>query len=571
MVCGVRVLQPKYTSRVRHAISRRLGPSSAAPRAIAIGGSAVALFSWMSKFEKEPDIELVLLPRLQLALLRWLAWTRQLDRLGVETRGIERVTMEERAAAAGTSRYRHIWNVMGLWFAACGGLTTMSSFFLPTFVFGLNVRDLLVSGLVAMVLGCLVPAYTSTMGPQSGLRQMASARFLFGWWGVKFVALVCIVGGIGWLVVNCVLGGQVLAAVLDGLVSLSSGIVIIAVISLVVAVFGIKVLLRFQFVLAVPITVASMLFYVVVCQKRAYLGDTNTLIQLQWTSLATSRGNWLSFFTIGYLVTATWGLGAADYYVLFPPNTLSWLVFWITFGGIAIPSAFVLVVSILCGCIAFLYAPWNAAYQQYGIGGLLDAAFAPWGRFGKFVVVLLYLLLICNNIMNTYLCAFEFQLIDARLARCPRWLWATLVMVIYLVILLAGKLHLLTIIGNFLPMLAYWISIYITLLLEENLVFRRWPATRRLHGREFGGDDVGLYNWSCWNDPLRVTMGLAAVGAFAVGAVGAVLGMNQVYWRGPVARRVGEYGGDVGFWLCMAFAGVAYPPMRYLELKRFAR
>ena len=73
---------------------------------------------------------------------------------------------------------------------------------------------------------------------------MVTARFLFGQW-VKFVALICIVGGIGWSVVNCVLGGQMLLAINHN-ISLAVGIVVIAIISLIVAVFGIKVLLKFQ-------------------------------------------------------------------------------------------------------------------------------------------------------------------------------------------------------------------------------------------------------------------------------------------------------------------------------------
>ncbi|CAH2350168.1 vitamin B6 transporter Tpn1p [[Candida] railenensis] len=519
---------------------------------------------------------------------RWLQWAFKVDSIGFEARGIERVTPEERRELASNQKHSKLMqliHVMGLWFAACGGLTTMSSFFLPTLIYGLNVKDSMVSGIVSMVIGCLVPAYTSTMGAKSGLRQMVSARFLFGWWGVRFIAVVCIVGGVGWSVVNCVLGGQVLSAISSGKLPLEVGIVIIAVISLVVAVFGIKVLLRFQTILAIPIAVAAILFYVVVCKKSDYFAKTDAQIAEQRLSSATSRGNWLSFFTVGYSVTATWGSGAADYYILFPEDTPSYQVFLLTFLGIAIPSAFVSVSAVLCGCIAYSYEPWNNAYNDYGIGGLLEEAFKAWGGFGKFVVVLFYISLVCNNIMNTYSCAFEFQLIDKKLAMVPRWIWATLVTIIYLAISLAGRSHLSTIISNFLPMLGYWISMYITILLEENLLFRGSESGKKLHHQEFAQDAdeeldnsapiqswvKDLYNWDMWDNPKYVTLGLAASASFAIGVVGAVVGMNQTYWQGPIARKIGENGGDIGFWLCMAFSGVSYPLLRYFELKKFGR
>lgn len=513
---------------------------------------------------------------------RWISWVYKVDSLGIETRGIERVTPEERELLAQKkkhSKIRQFLNVLGLWVAACGGLTSMSSFFLPTLLFYLNFRDSLVSGLVSMIVGCLVPAYCSTMGAQSGCRQMVTAKFLFGCWGVRIVAIIVIISSLGWSVVNCVLGGEVLAA-LSG-VPLSVGVVIISIISLVVAVFGIKIVLRFQNIIAIPITIASILFYVVVCKKYDYFNVTNEMLAKENQSAATVRGNWLSFFTIGYSVTATWGAGASDYYILFPENTPSWQVFLITFIGISVPTTFVALISIICGTIAYSYKPWNDAYLEFGVGGLINEACKPWGNFGKLIVVLLYISLVCNNIMNTYSSAFEFQLIDPKLASIPRWCWAILCTIIYLVISLVGREHLFTILGNFLPMLAYWISMYITILLEENFIFRHPKSTRRLHYREFEKDtteeteqsngEYYLYNWDCWNKPRLITFGIAALVSFAIGIVGAVVGMNQVYWQGWIARKIGDYGGDIGFWICMAFTGITYPFLRYMELRYYGK
>lgn len=496
---------------------------------------------------------------------RFVRWMYSLDKLGVEARGIERVDPDERSKGS----LSQFVSVLGLWFAGCGGITTMSSFYLATVLFGLDTKQAFISGLIGMNVGCLVPAYCSTMGPQSGCRQMVTARFLFGIWGVKVVAVICILGGIGWSVVNCVVGGQILLAISG--TSLAVGIVVIAVGSLVVGVFGIRVLLRFQTVLAFPTNLSILLYYIVVCKKTSYLSETNAEVAAFGYDSLTNTGHWLSFFTIAYSVTATWGSCASDYYILFPADTSGWKVFWVTFFGIAVPSNFAAVVSLLAGSIAYSYTPWTEAYDQYGVGGVIAAGFTPWGKFGKFVVVIMFLSLVCNTIINTYSAAFEFQLIDTRLAKVPRWIWALLVSVAYLVISLAGREHLSTIIGNVLPMLGYWISIYITLLLEENFFFRS-AYTKPMHLVEFGDDMlIEQYNWKCWNRPMLITFGLASSGAFLAGVAGAVLGMNQVYFIGPILKKIGADGGDVGMWLAMAFCGATYPLFRWLELKKFHR
>jgi purine-cytosine permease-like protein len=42
-------------------------------------------------------------------------------------------------------------------------------------------------------------------------------------------------------------------------------------------------------------------------------------------------------------------------------------------------------------------------------------------------------------------------------------------------------------------------------------------------------------------------IGIAALSAFLVGWVGAILCMDQTYFVGPIARLVGDYGADVSF------------------------
>ncbi|ODV94009.1 hypothetical protein PACTADRAFT_77485 [Pachysolen tannophilus NRRL Y-2460] len=489
-----------------------------------------------------------------------------LDSFGAETRGIDRVLPEEREK----NFTKVCIQVLGLWLSGCGGLTSMSSYFLGATVYGLGLKDSLISGLVSTSIGCAIAAYFSMMGPRSGCRQIVGARFLFGYWFVKFVALVAIIGTLGWSVTNCVLGGQILAAISDDKVPIEVGIVIISIFSFFVAVFGIKQLLRVETFLSVPVFIGVILLYIVSERRFDYPDTVSTGDSI------TNKGDFLTFFALCYSVTATWGTMASDYYILFPENSSDLTIFCITFFGTLFPTIFGAVIGILIGNSSYYYEPWNEAYEQLGIGGLLNECFKPWNGFGKFVLIVLFLSLISNNIMNTYSAAFSAQLSAVAISKIPRWFLCIAISSVTMIAALVGRNKFSTILGNFLPMLGYWVSIYFILLLEENTIFRR-KRFRHLFIKEFENEkkyyenNENNYNFTIWNDSSRLTNGFAAGISFLIGVAGAILGMAQAYYIGPIAKNLGDYGGDLGMWISMGFSGLVYPFLRYFELKKFGR
>jgi NCS1 nucleoside transporter family len=505
--------------------------------------------------------------------------SNKLDSFGIETRGIERILPYERS----TNNSKQLLSVMGLWVSAAGGLSSMSSFYLGPLLFDLGLKKCLIFGTVAQTIGCGVAAYCSLMGPRSGCRQMVGARFLFGWWTVKIISVFSICGVLGWSVVNSVVGGEILVSMSNEKIPLSVGIVIITVISLLVSICGIKHLIKFEAFLSIPVILAFLLLYIVSSQKFQYLSMVDGPIDS-----ATLKGNVLSFFSLAYSVTSTWGAIASDYYILFPENTPDLKIFMLTFFGIWIPTTFVSTCGTLIANVAFNYEPWREIYDKYGMGGLLNEAFKPWGGGGKFLLCLIFLSLISNNIINTYSAAFGFQIAGKYFGKVPRWLWAILITIIYLVCALVGRYQFSAILGNFLPMIGYWISMYFIMLLEENMIFRT-DRFVHLYTKEFEplnsnqiksqNDYISKevrrnqhYNFEIWNDNTRLTAGYAATVSFLIGAVGAVLAMSQTYWIGPIAKAIGgEYGGDIAMWLCMGFSGIVYPFLRYWELKTFGR
>lgn len=502
-------------------------------------------------------------------------YSDKLDALGVETRGIERIRPFERSS----NKSEQFLSVIGFWVSAAGGLSSMSTFVLGTTIFELTFNQSVKYGMIGHLLGCALAGYCATMGPKSGCRQMVTARYLFGWWFVKFVALIGCVGVLGWSVVNCVVGGQILASVSDGKVPLAVGIVIVATLSFMVSIFGIKQLLRVEKYIAIPVMISFLLLYI---------SSSNKFSELKTFSNAdvdskTMTGNILSFFSVAYAVTGTWGTITSDYYILFPESTPSYQVFFLTFFGIAIPTTFVAIIGCILSTLSVVEPDYAKAYGEYGMGGALSQGFSRWNGFGKFLAVLLLLSLIANNIINTYSAAFSFQLTAVWLAKIPRWLWAIVITCGYLACALVGRNSFSDILGNFLPMIGYWVSMYFIMLLEENVIFRRYFL--HLYTKEFpphdsdSQDDLPAtfksrkqnYNWNAWNDYDVLTHGYAAMVAFLCGIPGAVIGMAQHYYVGVVARKIGEYGGDIGMWLTMAISGIVFPILRYAELKKFGR
>ena len=62
-----------------------------------------------------------------------------------------------------------------------------------------------------------------------------------GYWPAKLVCLLNMILMVGYGVIDCIIGGQILSAVSGGSMSIVVGIIIVAFVSWVVAVFGLGI------------------------------------------------------------------------------------------------------------------------------------------------------------------------------------------------------------------------------------------------------------------------------------------------------------------------------------------
>ena len=176
---------------------------------------------------------------------------------------------------------------------------------------------------------------------------------------------------------------------------------------------------------------------------------------------------------------------------------------------------------------------YASAYTA-GQGALIVEGFSSLHGFGKFCAVLAALGLVANIIPPTYSSGVDFQILGRYAVKVPRFIWNTVGVVVYTVCALAGRDSLSAIFTNFLALMGYWVAIWIAITWEEHYIFRRHRG----------------YSWTAWDDRSKLPLGAAALVACLVGWAGAILCMAQVWYIGPIAKTVGEYGADVSLRSC---------------------
>jgi purine-cytosine permease-like protein len=70
--------------------------------------------------------------------------------------------------------------------------------------FGLSLNQTVAASIIGTLLGALCTAYTGTLGPKLGMRQIATSRYSFGFWGAKLCGVLNVIVGGGFGVVNYV-------------------------------------------------------------------------------------------------------------------------------------------------------------------------------------------------------------------------------------------------------------------------------------------------------------------------------------------------------------------------------
>lgn len=443
---------------------------------------------------------------------------------GFEVTGIERVAEDNRA-------HTQLWDTMWLWWSANAVVATVATGAISAF-FGLGTLGSIAVILIFNVLGVLPVAFLSTLGPKTGLAQMPLARFSFGLQGAKLPAAFNMLACIGWSAVNVVIGSSLLVAWSAGAIPEWAALLILAVITTAISIFGYFIVHRYERFAWIPMFVLFGYVFIVAA-PHFNLSAPATVTGLGLFAGVATFGGAIFGYAIG------WSSYAADYTRRQPVNTPSGRVFWYAFLGVLIPCAALEVLGVLLTTLP----TGNAA----STGGLISGAIGN-GVIASVVVLLLAFSTIANNVPNDYSFALSSQVVGLRVQRA---LLTVVGAVIYVAVALYLQRNFSLNLENFLLVIAYWLGGYNAILLIEHRLRK------------------GQYDVQDYETASKLPPGWAAVTAMVVGLAVAALGVSQQAFTGPLASRLD--GADIGFPLAIIVTGVVYYILRRVELARSGR
>lgn len=398
------------------------------------------------------------------------------------------------------------------------------------------------------------------------------------------MAIFNILACLGWSAINVIVGAQLLNAT-NHSVPGYAGIIIIAAATFLITLFGYKVVHIYEFWSWIP----SFIVFLIVIGEFARSGTFNKLPMGKGNAEA---GHVLSYAASVFGFGTGWTSIASDYTVYQPRNVSRVKIFAWTYCGLIFPLLFTEILGLTVASASVpastpeLANPFYDGYSQAGIGGLLAAVLIPpLGRFGQFCLVVLALSIIANNCPNIYSVSFSLQILGRWTQAIPRFIWTFIGTLVYCAIAIPGYSNFEQVLEHFMLLIVsllvlhqspalfqsletstltiwsmnlkgYWLAIYEGIALTEHFLFLR---------RKY---DISIYATATCLPP-----GIAAITAFGFGVMGAVLGMAQVWFIGPIGKRIGlpQFGGDVGFPLAFAFSGVSYALLRTVEKRYFGR
>ncbi|MBE3561337.1 MAG: cytosine permease, partial [Ktedonobacteraceae bacterium] len=175
---------------------------------------------------------------------------------GIERHGIERVS-------PATRTHVRIFDNFTMWLSANLVVPTVGLGALSALPFlHLGFWDSLLVILVFNTLGVLPVAFFSTLGPKLGLRQMTISRFSFGWVGAIIMALFNVAACIGWSAVNVIIGGQLVEALSGGIVPAWAGILVIAILTTLVSIYGYRYVHRYERYAWIPMALLFLVLFI---------------------------------------------------------------------------------------------------------------------------------------------------------------------------------------------------------------------------------------------------------------------------------------------------------------------
>ncbi|KAI8679653.1 hypothetical protein NCS57_00243700 [Fusarium keratoplasticum] len=460
-------------------------------------------------------------------------WYRKVLDAGVEENGILPVPPEER------TQTQHS-NLFTVFFTCLLCVLPLPTGALGTTVYGLKLRDVSLIILFFNFVTCIPPAIMGIGGYQTGMRQMIQARYSFGLYFVVIPILLSAGTATGFTLMGTIVSGQAIAALNEkAAISVNVGIGIVCAISFVAALLGYRAIHAWQRWQWLPNLIAIAI--------AAGCGGKQLMQQVEHEP-ATAKGV-IGYGSLmaGYFMT--FGGTVSDFTIYHDPKEPKRKVFTYVYLGLSTPATPLLILGAAIGGAIPNNESWQMAWDVYGVGGVLAEMLAPAGGFGKFVLVVLALSVVGNTLNSMYSVALCLQMLLPVFTKVPRFFFIIVTMAIMIPMAIYAAAEWTTSLENFLSVIGYWAGCFDAVMIEELVVFRK--------------RDYSSYDLEIWNKGRYLPTGLAAMGASLVSLGLVIPSMDTPWFTGPIGERIG----DLGFEAAFVVTGLAYYPLRSLEIK----
>ena len=420
------------------------------------------------------------------------------------------------------ARHGKPWHQFAFWF---GGNINVFNVVLGavTVEIGLTFWQALAAIAVGTLIGALLIALHATQGPRLGVPQSIQSRGQFGFYGSAFMFPAVLLINVGFIAACLVIGAQAMTGVTSAL-TIPEWIVILAVPSVVIGIFGYRWIHWVMQATAVVVAVALVIMF---AQGLRY----GALPAHETTWAPPTSGLFLAGVALLVIDLLSYGPLVSDYTRYLPAATSGRRLFWAIYGGS--------VLATLCSCAVGAY-----------LAALLPAL-GPVGAIGKvsgsWALVIMAVSLIDSNTVNAYTGAFQILAFGGMWRRFKaesltvRLVPFVCVMAAGVVTACLGYRSFVTNLTNFLDVLLVIFIPWSAVNLADYFLVRRG----RYDVASFFTAD-GAYGRFAWRGLLAYTVGLAAEWPF----------VSQPDFTGPLVRTLG--GADISWLVGWFAAAVAY-------------
>ncbi|KAG1815186.1 cytosine-purine permease [Suillus subaureus] len=429
-----------------------------------------------------------------------------------------------------------------IWFSSCMNILSFSTGTAGPAFYSLGVRDSIAIIIIVNLVCCLLPGFFAVFGPKLGMRTMVQARFSWGYFGAVIPAVLNVFSLEGFLILNCIIGGQTIAS-LSSQLNDTLGIVIIGIISLMVTFCGYRVIHWYESVAWIPNVIA---FITILAVGYPQLRET-----LSAPVPSATPANIISFASFLASNIIGWCPMIPDYGVYHSPDASSTRIFIYTYLGFFVSNVTGQALGAAFAAAAPSVPAWNAGFDDSSsVGGLLHNILLPTGAFGKILIALVALSISSACAPTMYTFSNSFMAIATWFSTVPRWVYVLISEGILIPLAIVGAKKFYATCVDILNIVGYWSSIFSAIVLAEHVLFRR---------ASFSEDQYPIKTWASY---ALLPSGIPAVVAFACACGALVPFMSQAWYVGPVAR---QGSGDVGVFVGFVVGAITYALARSFE------